>query len=138
MGYAGRKYKKQEEERPWNVHPIWRGIGCIFIILMPIIAWAAADLFMQTNQTFNLPPLLYQQVSIPLANWQPINVVISAIDELLSKMHLTYGIILFTLLFLIIGYGLLSIIYGIIYRLVGPPRYSKVDARPITIRRRRK
>lgn len=28
---------------PWRVHPIWRGIGCIFLIIVPLIAIGLTD-----------------------------------------------------------------------------------------------
>lgn len=31
---------------PWAVHPIWRGIGCIFAVLIPILSFALADVIL--------------------------------------------------------------------------------------------
>lgn len=138
MGFASDKYQHKRDERPWTVHPIWRGIGCFLIILIPLMAWAGAELFMQTNQVITLPPELYQPVKIPLSPWGFVNTVLVAIDNFLSSWRLTYGVLIFTVAFLVVGYGLLSVLYGIIYRLFGPARYSEVDARPSSIPRRRR
>ena len=138
MGYAGGKYDKRDENRPWVVHPIWRGIGCILIVIIPIMAWAGAELFMKANHFFDLPALWYQPVTIPLTQWEPVNILLSSIDTFFSDMRITYGIIFTTLIFLVLGYGLMSVLYGILYRIFGPPRYTNVDARPITVHRRPK
>lgn len=138
MGYSPRKFDRRRQERPWIVHPVWRGIGCFLFILIPIMAWAGAELFLQTNQTIKLPPELYRQVNIPLTNWGFVNVVLIAIDTFLSKLRLTYGVILFTLGFIVIGYGLISIIYGIAYKMFGPPRYSDLDAPPNSVPKRKR
>jgi hypothetical protein len=138
MGYSSKRFEKKGKERPWDVHPIWRGIGCILIVLMPIIAWACAELFMQSQQIFNLPTSWYRPVAIPLTTWQPLNVILSGIDSILSSLSFTGGTIFLTLLFLIIGYGLLILIYAVVYRIFGPPRYTQVDAKPIVVHKQRR
>jgi hypothetical protein len=53
-------------------------------------------------------------------------------------LEVTYGKIFFTFVFLFLGYGVLSILYSIMYRIVGPPRYSELDARPMPAPKRRR
>jgi hypothetical protein len=36
------------KSRPWDIHPIWRGIGCILFLVGPIIAFAAAHILVNT------------------------------------------------------------------------------------------
>jgi hypothetical protein len=138
MGYSSRKYGKQAEERPWKVHPVWRGIGCFMAIIMPVMAWAGADLFLKTNTFVPLPPELYKQVLIPLSKQGTIDSVSSAINSFLIDMGVTWGMIFFTFVFLFLGYGVLSILYSIMYRVVGPPRYSQFDARPMPAPKKRR
>jgi hypothetical protein len=38
---------------PWTVHPIWRGIGCLLMILLPIIAYGLAELLLAWVATQN-------------------------------------------------------------------------------------
>ena len=35
MGFSSQKYRKERQERPWVIHPVWRGIGCALILLNP-------------------------------------------------------------------------------------------------------
>jgi hypothetical protein len=138
MGYSSRKYGKQAEERPWKVHPVWRGIGCFMAIIMPIMAWAGADLFLQTNNFVPLPPELYRQVSLPATNAGTVDALTRAINGFLVDMGVTWGMIFFTLVFLFLGYGVLSILYSLMYRVAGPPRYGEFDSRPMPAPKRRR
>lgn len=38
-------YHRTETKKPYTIHPVWRGVGFAFIILIPIMAWATMDLF---------------------------------------------------------------------------------------------
>jgi hypothetical protein len=138
MGYSASKYSKKKEDRPWKVHPIWRGIGCFLMILVPIMAWAGAELFMETNTWLPLPAVLYQAVLIPMSGIAIIDSISSAINSILAGLGVTWGIIFFTFVFIFLGYGILSILYAFMYRVVGPPRYSPFDAKPIEAPKRRK
>lgn len=113
-----RSYTRQEvKERPWEVHPIWRGLGCILIILIPIMAYAAAVVVVHenlVNKWVDLPPELTGFLVIPYLGVRVFFAEISA-----------------TLLFMFIGYGILVLIYSIMYRIVGPPRYGPLDSPPI-------
>ncbi len=44
MGFSSKKYRKEQQDRRWEIHPIWRGIGCALILLIPIMAWFTARL----------------------------------------------------------------------------------------------
>lgn len=41
-------YSRPEQKRLPKIHPVWRGVGFAFVILIPIIAWAGMDVFMQS------------------------------------------------------------------------------------------
>ncbi len=121
-------YQKKEFVRPYKIHPVWRGIGFLMILLVPIMAGAGADVltnlgfrqnwsFMwELAGTIRLPEILY---SIPViniaANW------ISSIPNLRA-------LVLFFLLLVIAFSGVMSLLYAIIYRVVGPPKYTALDA----------
>jgi len=113
-----RSYTRQEvKERPWEVHPIWRGLGCILIILIPIMSYAAAVVVVHenlVNKWVDLPPELTGFLVIPYLG-----------------VRVFFAEIAATLLFMFIGYGILVLIYSIMYRIVGPPRYGPLDSPPI-------
>jgi hypothetical protein len=123
------KYQKLSRQsapppRPWAVHPIWRGIGCLMLIIGPFIALAAAHLFLEMNRErawFVVPPEFTAPFTLPGADY--------------TITHF-FGDLLVAVVFLLIGFALIMIVYAIIYRIMGPARYSPVDAPPISGRGR--
>ncbi len=113
-----RSYTKQAaKERPWDVHPIWRGIGCILIILIPIMAYAGAVLLIRQNKLNNwvsLPPELNITYVIPYLGFKINFAEVSA-----------------TILLMLLGFGALVILYSLMYSLIGPARYGPLDSPPI-------
>jgi ABC-type Fe3+ transport system permease subunit len=113
-----RSYTRQEvKERPWEVHPIWRGLGCLLIILIPIMAYAGAVVIVRANfvnRWVALPTELTRYFVIPYLG-----------------VTVYYAVIAVTLLLLFLGYGILVLVYAFMYRLVGPSRYGPLDSPPI-------
>ena len=113
-----RSYTRQEvKQRPWEVHPIWRGLGCILIIIIPIMSYAAAVVIVSENyknRWVALPSELVGTYLIPYLN-----------------VRINFAVIAVTLLLLFIGYGILVLIYAFMYRLIGPSRYGPLDSPPI-------
>jgi hypothetical protein len=96
-----------------KVHPIWRGVGFALMILAPLMAYAATELFLEANASANyiqFPKDLIVQWQDPL---------------ILVKVLMT---LFLTLVFMIV----LQFIYFIIMRLVAPPRYGPLDVPPVT------
>jgi hypothetical protein len=124
------KYTKYQNLAPvtrrWNVHPIWQGIGCILIILIPLMSFAAATLLIEANKTqnyFPVSPELNQPVDLTkVLKYMPGLDGVVRWTEQFSKIELmvTAGIV-------IVGFALLSFLYSIIYNMLGPSRYSPLD-----------
>lgn len=117
------KYEKynprsRQAERPWDVHPIWRGIGCIMMILIPILSYAAAVLLVEENlqqKWLPIPREFAQAVTIPMIGTFPYlyaNLLVAAVLSL-------------------IGFGILTVLYSFIYSLLGPSRYGPLDSPPV-------
>lgn len=105
----------------WNVHPIWRGIGCIFMLLLPVMSFVGAYLIIRENFRQGwvaLPASLLRSFSIP------------------SFGTVYLADIALTLVFIIMGFGILTVGYAFLYRLIGPPRFGPLDAPPLKKRRR--
>ena len=118
------KYRYQQvKERRWKIHPIWRGIGLLLIIMVPIMSFAGAILLVRQNFQqgwFQVPAELLRSVSIPqLAQFAPE----------LSRLYLVDGLV--TLAFMVLGFGILSVIYSLLYSMFAPSRYGPVDSPPI-------
>jgi hypothetical protein len=101
-----------------EIHPIWRGIGCLMMILVPIMAYAGAVLLVQANVSQGWVPLgteLAQTVNIPN---------VGSVDYLFANL-LVAGILA------MLGFGLIVAIYALVYRAVGPSLLGPLDAEPI-------
>jgi hypothetical protein len=138
MGFSVKKYQKQREERPWKVHPVWRGIGCALMILVPIMSWYGSIIFLQNNSWIPLPESLTKPILIPYTKQVLVDQYIGLINGALSGSGITYGHLFFTVAIMFFGFGLLSIIYGMMYRVAGPPRYGPFDVPPIRERKGRR
>ncbi len=103
--------QEPKNERPWDIHPIWRGIGCIFLFLVPVMSYLSATLIIQAN----------------IENkWVPIP------EELVGpeQIPFLFANLLVTLLIMVAVFGVLFIIYSIVYQSLGPPKYGPTDAPP--------
>jgi hypothetical protein len=111
------RYTRKEDLRPWKIHPIWRGIGCVLIVVLPIMAYAGATLLVQANVDngwIRMPVEAVRTVDLPL---------IGSVPYLYANLALAA-------VMLLIGYGVVIIIYSGLFRAVGPPRYGPFDAPP--------
>ena len=131
MGYSGKKFNRKPQERRWRVNPVWRGIGCAMLILVPVMAWFGAILFLENNVWVNLPPTLEKNVIFPKMNQPEADVVIGWLNANLGGKGVTYAQFLFWGAFIVLGFGVLAVLYGLVYRVVGPPRYGPLDAPPV-------
>lgn len=114
--YRNASQSRQEKEQ---IHPIWRGVGFIFIILAPLMGWFGAQVLLDANKEngwFRIPTEFLAR---------------GADSLLYVKIGLT--IILAFLIFFV-----LQFIGVILYRMVGPERYGPLDVPPITGVKKRK
>jgi len=96
---------KNQGPFPWSVHPIWRGIGFLFIVILPFIALGLADTLLPLLDQ-PLPDYLAQTVAVP---------GIGDVENFYARAVLT--VILSIALFLLI-----SIFFSIAYSVSGGHR----------------
>jgi hypothetical protein len=130
MGYSSYKHRREKEQRPWKINPVWRGIGCVLLLLVPVMAWYGTSLFMQRNEKIVLPWELTRVVTIPYTHITAIDKLIVGINQYFDAKGFVFGQIFFTVILSIIGFGLMSAIYAIMYSIAGPPRYGPFDVPP--------
>jgi hypothetical protein len=107
------------KKRPWKVHPIWRGIGCILIILVPILSYIGAVMLVEMNMAESWvpsPAVFMQTVTMPVFN--------------VPVPHLYANLVVAGVLILV-GYAGLMVLYAIIYSIVGPSQLGPLDAEPL-------
>jgi hypothetical protein len=130
MGFSSQKYQREHQKRPWKVHPIWRGIGCALILLIPIMSWFGSTMFLESNQTIVLPWELTRVVAIPYTHIAELDRVIVSINHYFADTGFVFGQIFFTIILSFIGFGILAFIYALMYRVAGPSRYGPFDVPP--------
>lgn len=134
MGKYQRYDKRKRDERPWKIHPIWRGIGCFMILLLPLMSYAAAVAIVQAG-LIDLPKELDQSYVLP--NIITIPYLNSSFSSPIQG-QITYSVIFYFFVFLLLSIGLLSVVYGYMYRIMGPPRYNALDSPPVKSPQRRR
>ena len=121
-------YKQEMYKRPYDVHPVWRGIGCIMMILVPLMSIVGAMVLIDTGtkQGWPIPRELLGNPSLPAMAYQiP---VLDNIARTISSVNNLYGIALISLVFMILGFAIISMFYSFAYRMMGPSRYTPLDA----------
>jgi hypothetical protein len=131
MGKYSSYSRPKPKTRVVTVHPVMRGIGCVMMVVVPILAYGAAVLLVNYGGTHGwpIPPNWFGPPAIHPLLWNlqgltPILVFIQAQNNLEANLIFAIALII------VIG-GIMSLIYGYMYTLFGPPRYGPQDAPPI-------
>ena len=115
--------KRPETPNPRTyIHPIWSGIGCLLVVLIPLAGWAlsAPALDLAIAQGISIPPELNrteQMPSIPLGD-SPIGGM---------EVPLFYARLLFTSVLSVVVFTLLTLVYSLIYRMSGGGKGNPLD-----------
>ena len=132
------KYQKPRKMKEKRIHPIWRGIGCILALFLPVISYfLSIELinFGLANE-WPIPREILGYVHIPRQVWI-VNLPSSVINPI-NRFPNLVAVVLFTFVILILLTGLISWIYSLLYRFIGPPQLSPIDAAPIKTKNVRK
>ena len=122
------KYARKSVPRP-EANPIWRGIGCILIVVVPVISYALTAILTPLIVATDLVPLeLLGHVKFP--EWAVKTPILSDITFFISGINgLWLKLIAFFVILLLLT-ALFSLLYTMVSQLIGPPRYSDKDAPP--------
>ncbi len=128
------KYTLASQRRPANakpeVHPLWRGVGCIMMIIVPVISFVGAGITVDQIIKQGLP-MPYELMGYPVM--PPLLMKSDALLPLMlwiEQQQNLYAILLFTVAYIVVLGGLIALVYALVYRYVGPSRYGPLDARP--------
>ena len=131
MGYQRSfQVSSQEQDRPWTIHPIWRGFGCVMLVVIPIISYAAASLLIDLNieQNWGVP--------VPVGFGRTVPIDIPAVVPEVAGFHWEiphlYGNLLLGVVLMILGFGILMFFYAILYSIMGPSRQRTAGCEPRT------
>lgn len=123
-----RSYERKEIQPTRGTHPVWRGIGCIILILVPILAYLGALLILERGQQdqWAFPPELMGYPQLPA--WAFRFAVLGPAAGAVAGANNLYITLLLTVTLTLIAFGVLALIYSWMYKVVGPSRYSPLDA----------
>jgi hypothetical protein len=121
------KATKQRTNQP---HYLWRGIGCVMMILIPVISMAAGyeTINYALSKGYSIPYELLGTPRYPALFYQSSGMMIILSPITAIKNFYAYAIA--TLFYIILLGGITSLGYSIVYRMVGPSRYGPLDAPP--------
>jgi hypothetical protein len=127
MGKYQSSVRKATKERGREVHVAWRGIGCLMMLVIPIISAAAA------YETINYGlengwAVPYQLLGFPrYPDWfYASNGLMQILSPITNTRHF-YAYAATTFLYMVLLAGIMAVIYAFAYRVVGPPRYGPLD-----------
>jgi hypothetical protein len=124
--YSGMPSKKKSQE----VSEAGRGIGCLLIIVIPIISFFIGTQLVNYAVTHNISlprELLGKQVLPDLINR---SYGLRAVFGPLAQIPNLYANLLAGLICLIVISSLISLIYAVVARIMNPDSYGPTDAPP--------
>ena len=137
MGKYTSSSRKRLPPKHDGPHAIWRGIGCLMMLIVPAISIAAGVTIIDYGVRHNWP-IPYQLLIAPsLPNFFYKSSGLLTIFYPLTQIQFLYAYIAISVLFIILLGGVISLLYAFIYRFVGPSRYSPLDAPPPKIKTKR-
>jgi hypothetical protein len=125
------KYNKFQSKRPearYKIHPAWTGIGCIMIVIVPIMSWAASVELIKLAKAQGWPIMRQLAGYVRLPETFYTTPILDGVARYISSIPDFSALVLFFLVILLVLSGILSFSYAAVYRVVGPPRYTSEDA----------
>jgi len=125
--HSTRKKVKEKSNQP---HYAWRGIGCVMMILIPVISYAAGveTVKFAISNRMALPYELLGYPRFPNLFYQS-NGLMMLLTPIAKTQHF-YAYFLAGVFYTILLGSTLSMFYAIMYRMTRPSQYGPLDAPP--------
>jgi hypothetical protein len=135
--YTTANQRRRQTPREEEVHAIWRGIGCLLILIVPTMSFflATASLQLAVDQNWPMPYQLMGYPVMPDLLWKAAG--LTSLLVFIQSQNNLYAVLTITLVYVVILSALVSLIYAFVYRYVGPSRYGPQDAPPPKIKVKR-
>jgi hypothetical protein len=125
------KYQRFEEKprKEHEIHPVWRGIGCILFVVIPLAAYFLMLLVSPfIIATGYVPYQLLGFVHFP--DWMFKTQITSSIALYIGSIENLWANLVIFIVILVLLAGVVWLLYSAVYDLVGPARYTELDAPP--------
>lgn len=129
--YSGPTVQQESSVRkPKQPHGIWRGIGCLMMVIVPAISILIGIQFVNIalENKWRMPTQLLGYPQLPDIIYK-----IGGLRDLLvplTRSQNLYAYIVVSLVFMALISVMISMIYAVVYRIVNPVRYGPLDEPP--------
>lgn len=116
------------KERTRQPHYLWRGIGCVMMIVIPAMSISAGVMTIDIalEQGYTIPYQLLGRPELPAIFYRSSGLM--TIFGPIARVNNFYAYVAASFIYMTLMGGVLSFVYALIYRLVGPSRYGPLDA----------
>lgn len=125
-------YRFQEPKPKKELPAGWRGIGCLLMLIFPVVSYFAAIELLKVNSIYALfmraMPGFFGAIPIHSLLWR-VTALVPLWNWLRSINNLAVNLVFGAIVLLILT-GIVSVLYGIMYRAVAPARLGPTDAPP--------
>jgi len=129
MGRYSARQKEDTSIQRNTVNPYMRGIGCLFIVIVPIFSYAVGDYLAKQHFGWQImPESWYVAMTFPpsITRLSGLNVVAGWLGNI---PNLPATLAIGSMVVIVVG-GILSIVYGYMYSLLTPSKYGPTDVPP--------
>lgn len=122
--------RKKEVVKTNQPHYAWRGIGCIMMIIIPVISYAAGveTIKYAISKRMAVPYELLGYPRFPDLFYQSSGMM-TILGPIARTQHF-YAYLLTAVFYTIVLGAIVSMIYAFIYRMTRPSQYGPLDAPP--------
>lgn len=130
MGKHSSKSRRQATPERNQVPALVRGIGCITMVIIPILSYGIAVYWIQNGLPGSalIPPNLLGAPNIPA--FFLYSRYLGGIAGFFQSQNNLSANLLFAFAFTMVIGGFMAIVYGYVYSLFGPSKYGPTDVPP--------
>jgi hypothetical protein len=131
-------FERTPKKKERAVHPIWRGIGCLMLLIVPAVSYALADILVREGIRQNLwfvPRELTGYPQLPAEVWR--FRILTTLFGWIARIENLYVNLIVTLILVALIFGVIAMVYAMTYKAAGPPQYGPHDAPPPRVRTKR-
>lgn len=130
MGKYSSNSRRQSAPSRNQIPPVVRGIGCLMMVIIPLLSYGIADYLITKGpaRSWPIPPDLLGRPNIPDFFLQ--SQYLGGIARFLQSQNNLSANLIFALAIAFIIGGFMSIVYGYVYAMFGPSKYGPQDVPP--------
>jgi hypothetical protein len=122
------KFQYERKDKPQG-NPIWRGVGCIIMVALPLITYGLTALATPPLAATGLVPMsLLGRINFSAWVFQTRGLS-EAASFIRGIDNLWLGVLVYFIILILLT-GIASLVYVSVLQVIGPPRYSEKDAPP--------